>query len=202
MIPTRREPVAAFDFVDAGSTYHYGMDRDLVTDDEGRVYRSTAYQVVLTDLADTDGWTWLSIKKLDKARVRTWRELQRIKTALVGPHREAVELFPSEDRHVDTANQYHLWCLPPGHFFPFGFHGRLVAYTEDDLAQVKAGLREQGFSAKAVATLDLARQAFDPDAVDRDALLGIIGLLRQHGVSEDTVAAVSAEAAALLEARP
>lgn len=71
--------------------------------------------------------TWLSIKRRDKAPIHDWRDLQRIKNDLAGPEVEAVEIYPAESRLVDTANQYHLWCLPQGFQLPFGFRSRLVA---------------------------------------------------------------------------
>lgn len=71
----------------------------------------------------------LSIKRRDKGPVRDWRDFQEIKNQLVGPNCEGVELFPAEDRLVDTANQYHLWVIAdPDYRFPFGFsHGREVS---------------------------------------------------------------------------
>jgi hypothetical protein len=53
----------------------------------------------------------LSIKRLDKEPVHDWRDLQEIKNMLVGREYEAVELYPSSKRVVDTANQYHLWVF-------------------------------------------------------------------------------------------
>lgn len=53
----------------------------------------------------------VSIKRVDKAPVHDWRHFQEIKNMLVGPSFEAVELYPAEDRVVDTANQYHLWAF-------------------------------------------------------------------------------------------
>lgn len=70
--------------------------------------------------------TWLSVKRRRKDHVRDWRHLQRIKTEICGPDREAVELFPAESRHVDTSNQYHLWVLAEGYRFPFGYEGRAI----------------------------------------------------------------------------
>lgn len=68
----------------------------------------------------------LSVRRLDRAPARDWRDLQRIKDELVGPEAEGVELFPAESRLVDTANQYHLYCFP-SYRFPFGADdGRLV----------------------------------------------------------------------------
>ena len=77
----------------------------------------------------------LSIKRNDRGVWRDWRDLQRIKNEIAGPECEAVEMFPAESRMVDTANQYHLWVLPPGKRFPFGFTQRLVASKPGGIAE-------------------------------------------------------------------
>lgn len=70
----------------------------------------------------------LSIRRQDRSWPRDWRDFQRIKNDIAGVDVEAVELYPREDRLVDTANQFWLWCMPPGMTFPFGFdEGRHVA---------------------------------------------------------------------------
>lgn len=68
----------------------------------------------------------LSIKRNDKACVHDWRDIQRIKNDVCGPEREAVELYPAESRLMDTSNQYHLWVIPEGLRFPFGYIDRVV----------------------------------------------------------------------------
>ena len=53
--------------------------------------------------------------------------LQSIKSHVLSPENEAVELFPAESRLVDGANQYHLFALPSTQVrFPFGFEERAV----------------------------------------------------------------------------
>lgn len=71
----------------------------------------------------------LSIRRQDRKPLRDWRDMQRIKNQLAGPEVEAVEVFPAQSRLVDTANQFWLWCLPPGERLPFGFEERFV--TDD-----------------------------------------------------------------------
>jgi hypothetical protein len=68
----------------------------------------------------------LSVRRADRSAVHDWRDLQLIKNQLAGPHTEAFELYPDEDRLVDTANQYWLWCMPPGVRLPVGFGQRSV----------------------------------------------------------------------------
>lgn len=73
----------------------------------------------------------LSIRRNDRGWPRDWRDFQRIKNQLAGADAEAVELYPAESRLVDTANQFWLWCGPPGFAFPFGFdEGRSVTGPE------------------------------------------------------------------------
>jgi len=75
----------------------------------------------------------LSIKRLDKAPVHDWRDLQAIKNALCGPEAEAVELYPADSRLVDSANQFHLWAFMPPEKgqpqprVPLGWHERHVS---------------------------------------------------------------------------
>lgn len=95
------------------------------------VFINSRYQVVLSQ-QEVEGFKGpvdhLSIKRWDRAPCRDWREMQRIKNELLGEDREACEIYPSEQRLVDTANQYHLWVLPKGVMFPFGFFNRVVAH--------------------------------------------------------------------------
>lgn len=64
----------------------------------------------------------LSIKRLDKAPVHNWSDLQRIKNEVVGNEYEAIEIYPAESRMVNMANQYHLWVIAKeGVSIPVGF---------------------------------------------------------------------------------
>ena len=59
----------------------------------------------------------------------TWLSIRRqIKNFICGKTREAIQLYPSEDRLIDTANQYHLIVFPQDVLIPFGWHvGRTVS---------------------------------------------------------------------------
>jgi len=64
----------------------------------------------------------LQIIRRDWSHEQAWRDLQAIKTLLVGPDNEAVQLYPAERRVVDVANITHLWVLAdPATRFWFGF---------------------------------------------------------------------------------
>jgi hypothetical protein len=70
---------------------------------------------------------WLSIKANDDSARHDWREFQWIKNELAGENWEAIEIYPSEDRLIDSANQFHLWCIPPETgLLPVGWNGRFV----------------------------------------------------------------------------
>lgn len=56
----------------------------------------------------------LSIKRLDKKPIHDWRDLQAIKSMLVSPDAEAIELYPAESRVMDGANQFHLYAFTRG----------------------------------------------------------------------------------------
>lgn len=82
-----------------------------------------------------EGGCHLSIKRYDRAAVRNWRHFQQIKNEVLGEFIEAVELFPSEHRIADNANQYHLWSMPEGVILPLGFNSGFVTITDDDVEE-------------------------------------------------------------------
>ena len=93
------------------------------------IYLNDIYQV---NVIRESGWVHLSIKRRDKEPVTDWRHKQAIKNQLVGEECEGVELYPAESRLVDTANQYHLWCLrDPAQGFPIGFGGGRFVTSEE-----------------------------------------------------------------------
>lgn len=76
---------------------------------------------VSAGLADPmDGWVTLSVKRNDRKAECDWRIFMRIKNEIVGPEREAFQLFPSMERVVDTANQYFLFVVPKGYVIQAG----------------------------------------------------------------------------------
>lgn len=82
-----------------------------------KLYLSEYYQVAI-DKDPPHTYTgmkiWhLSIKRLDKEPIMDWRDLQAIKNQLCGLTVEAIQLYPSEVRLVDTSNQYHLFAFMP-----------------------------------------------------------------------------------------
>ena len=112
--------------------------KDLVNSERERiVWRNDIYEVFqysgklcdeMVHVEELKGkCDWLSIKRLDKTPCSDWADFQKIKNDICGELREAIQLYPSEERLVDTANQYHLIVLPEGASVPFGwFNGRVV----------------------------------------------------------------------------
>ena len=58
----------------------------------------------------------------DGSKGFSWAEKQEIKNELFGVRRTAIEVFPAEDRLVDTADVYHLWVFDKKFRLPFGIH--------------------------------------------------------------------------------
>lgn len=87
-----------------------------------QVWINDRYTVIVYD--HPNGIIQLSIRRNDREYPRDWRHFQRIKNDICGPEREACELYPRESRLVDGANQFHLWVLPEGIDFPFGYNER------------------------------------------------------------------------------
>lgn len=84
-----------------------------------------------------DGWAYITLKRYDRKAVRDWRHLQSIKNEVVGPEREAFEIFPRESALVDQANQYHLWVMPKDMVLPMTWPERQVTGTEFTQGRVR-----------------------------------------------------------------
>lgn len=100
---------------------------------DAELWKNASHTVIVSPVegGDMDKWVLLSIRRNDRAAERDWRVFQRIKNALVGPEREAVELYPAQSRLVDSANQYHLWVAPAGYSFQIGYMQRDIARVSE-----------------------------------------------------------------------
>lgn len=94
------------------------------------IWANPTYEVMVYQQEDV---VHLSIKRYDRAAVHNWRHFQQMKNEIVGEFREALEMYPSEARLADNANQYHLWVLPEGMTIPFGFPNGIVVRDPDDV---------------------------------------------------------------------
>lgn len=138
-----------------------------------RTFRNSRYTVFVDEVDTGIGlMLHLSIKRNDQREIKDWRDLQRIKNEIAGPECEAVELYPAESRLMDTANQYHLWCLPPGHRWPFGYNGRTVSDGEDTVLQSRQRPFEDGARPEDCLTAAEAIREFQRMVTERCALCG------------------------------
>jgi hypothetical protein len=101
------------------------------------VWSNDVYSAVVEYLPTE--WAYITLKRHDRRAVRDWRHLQSIKNEVVGPEREAMEIFPAESRLMDTSNQYHLWVLPEAMTIPVGQRTREVYTAADSNAARVAG---------------------------------------------------------------
>lgn len=117
----------------------YARDMEEYATGKQTMWINNRYVVIKKEMSN--GFTWLSIRHIDRKPIRDWRHFQRIKNELCGEDREGFELYPAEERLVDEANQYHIWVLPEGERVPIGFQERLVS-GGDVASQIGARQRE------------------------------------------------------------
>lgn len=79
----------------------YPPDRERWENDEYSVWLNRKYPL----------GCHLAIRRKDLQPAHDWRDLQAIKTALVGAEYEALELYPAESRVMDVANEAHLYVM-------------------------------------------------------------------------------------------
>ena len=128
---------------EAKQYYHEMFDCDTYENDTYivMVFRGKQADWLIHDPELKGKMTYISIKNRDKTAIHDWRHFQQIKNELVGDEVEAIELYPKESRLHDTVNQYHLFCLPLGTTFKFGWQERNVDFTPREGGYNKAGQR-------------------------------------------------------------
>lgn len=89
-----------------------------------QTFCNSRYQVYCNPMRLIPGWPpmyYLSFKRHSRGTSIPWRDKQRLKNEICGTLAEAIELYPSEERLMDTSNQYHLFVVHPDCAgFPFG----------------------------------------------------------------------------------
>ena len=116
--------------------------------DESKCYLSPMFQVLKRILWDeqhgfeSNSPTYLSIKRIDREPLCDWRAKQRIKNAILGDHWEGVELYPAEERLVDTSNQYHMFAWEA--IFPIYVFNRREVYSKEYAEQLNQELGWEG----------------------------------------------------------
>jgi hypothetical protein len=59
-----------------------------------------------------DWMLYLKVRRQDKKDGITWDQLQTAKNLIVGSDALAIEVYPPNDRLVNSANVRHLWVIP------------------------------------------------------------------------------------------
>lgn len=112
-------------------------------------------QVFVYDYPEVEGWPpiiEMSLKLNSREPWRDWRDFYRIKSELCGTMCWAIEVYPSQDALVDSANQYHMFVFPPGMQFPI----RLAQAAITDYSPAWDTMHKQGaeeFGAEAWAEM-------------------------------------------------
>lgn len=103
-------PLVKLDFADIKPFYRELHERGNA---DVEVWVSDRYEVTVR-AAREEPVKHLSINTRDRSPIRNWRHLQQAKNEVCGELWTAIEIFPPEDQLTDAANQYHLFCFPPG----------------------------------------------------------------------------------------
>ena len=82
------------------------------SEERARYWEDDTYMVKSFPLAGPHYFCQLLIRRKDMKPIHNYMDMQAIKNQVVSPAWEAVELYPNEDRFIDTSNTYHLWCAP------------------------------------------------------------------------------------------
>lgn len=141
--------------IPGGPVYPNAILGSLGIEQDDEAWRNDAYEIFVRYIeqpaemigpkipAGRDGFCQLSIKRLDREPARDFRHLQQIKNEIMGPEREAIEIFPRESRLVDGSNQTHLWVFAAGVEVPIGFPVGGVTSHEQANALNRARTRGQ-----------------------------------------------------------
>ena len=77
---------------------------------ESSLFRSSEFQVALTVLGPRG--LHISIRRIDREPLLSRDDMVAVANVFAPEGTVPVELYPAESRVVDTANQYHAFCLP------------------------------------------------------------------------------------------
>lgn len=105
------EPLEKMDFRDIKPFYRELHERG---ECDVEVWLSVRYEVTVRAPKNAPV-KHLSVNLRDRSPMRNWRHLQQIKNEVCGELWTGIEIFPAENHLTDAANQYHLFCFPPGY---------------------------------------------------------------------------------------
>jgi len=119
MSRNRRAPGRTVSLWDAFREVHpVGGDGELLPREDGETYWRNAFYLVMRKELEPerglDGAVRLSMRREDGKAIREWKHIQRVKNEIVGPEREAVEIFPPQSMVTDMSHEHHLFVVPVG----------------------------------------------------------------------------------------
>jgi hypothetical protein len=66
--------------------------------------------VIVSEAYEDDGCVWTHVSCSRRSRLPSWEDLRRIKDEFIGPDRDAIQLLPRAEKHVNIHNFcLHLW---------------------------------------------------------------------------------------------
>lgn len=75
-------------------------------------FKNSIYSVQI--FRNKQGYKLLGIRRHDEKALSNWSHFQKIKNEFAGENEWAIEVYPAENKKVDQANMYWLWCYPKG----------------------------------------------------------------------------------------
>lgn len=84
-----------------------------------RAFRLGRLAVLVSTASPADGSTWYHVSVSHRDRIPLYEELAKVKKAFIGAEREALQVFPREDQHVNHHPRcLHLWSRLDGPVMP------------------------------------------------------------------------------------
>ena len=82
------------------------------------------------------------MRREDGKAIREWKHIQRVKNEIVGPEREAVEIFPPQSMVTDMSHEHHLFVVPVGVASVFLYEHKMGLPEGSAMHTVRAGNNE------------------------------------------------------------
>lgn len=99
---------------------------DVARSQDGRMYRHQALglMVICSGAVEEDGRRWVHVSVSRKSRIPSYDDLRVVKHLFIGGDKQAVQLFPPDDRHINLHPFcLHLWHCIDGDGLPDFAHG-------------------------------------------------------------------------------
>lgn len=133
-----------------GSQWMKEMDRCWIREEDGTMVSS---RLINTRWGKVEHVTITKGLSFDGSNGFSWSEKQQIKNELFGENRDAVEVYPKQDKLIDVCDVYHLWVFDKKTDLPFGIHPKQFTHainrgaepvTPDDISKLKSYYAKRG----------------------------------------------------------